>query len=133
RQDAEAVDVGAYAGGLALEDLRRHVERRADALVAVLAHEDAGAEVAELGAALAREEDVRRLDVAVEDRVLVGVGQALRDVEHQPESLLERQLALLQEEEVEGPALAVLERQERAVAGRVAVVGGDDHRVGELD
>ena len=111
---AEAVDVGpgverAVAAGL----LGAHVGRRPDAhaglgeLVLVLGRaERAGdAEVGDEGVAVAGEEQVLGLDVAVDHAVLVGVVQRLRRLAGDPERVLERELPLAPEPVAQALAL----------------------------
>ena len=83
KHDAQAVDVGAAVDPVccAGDLLRRHVRRRAgdDAEFGTVRPRlvEAEPEVHEDRAAVRREDDVRRLDVAVEDEPGVGVGQGI--------------------------------------------------------
>ena len=78
--DAEGVDVGARIDRLALDLLGAHVQRRAhgDAALrqverlAVVGEAARQAEVGDLDLALARQQDVFRLDVAMDDAQLAG-------------------------------------------------------------
>ncbi len=77
--DPEREDVRPAIGMVRLAgDLRRGVARRAHDDPGVVGARRAGqAEVADLRLRLGREQNVRRLDVAVNDPVFVGVGQAV--------------------------------------------------------
>jgi hypothetical protein len=94
--DAERVDVGAVVDGDPLGErlLGAQVVRRAGDVAG--AREAARllvlreAEVGEVRGALLVEEDVLRLDVAVDHAVLVDVRQRLGDLERRPERLLDR-------------------------------------------
>ena len=83
RRGAEPEHVGAPIERLAAQRFGRHEAHRAagvagDELPDLLGHGDA--EVAELGAELRRAEEVGRLDVAVQDAVLVRGVQRPRDI-----------------------------------------------------
>ena len=82
--DPEGPDVGAGVDVLAEELLGRHVgdgpDGTAGAGQAGLAGDLGQAEIGDPGDALLRDEDVGRLDVAVDDAVRMGGGQAIRDL-----------------------------------------------------
>src|SRR5690606_28766815 len=82
------------------------------------------AEVDEDGVAVLAEEDVGRLDVAVDDAALVGCGQRLGDLVEDGSRLAESQRALAGQVVLQGDAGDVLHHD-------VPAVGGD--RVAELD
>ena len=81
---AERVDVARGRGGLSRSLLRRHVRGRSDQRAGLRQRVHAGhpgdAEVRDLGATLLVEEDVRRLQVAVDEPVLVRVREPGRDL-----------------------------------------------------
>ena len=62
-----------------------------------LAHQLRQAEVGDLHPALLVEQDVLRLDVAVDDAVVVGVLQGLADLRHDGQGLARRELAGVQQ------------------------------------
>ena len=76
---ADAVDVGRRAHAVTARLLGRHVPRRPDdrrrERIAAAVREPRDAEVPHLDRAMAGDQDVRRLDVAVDDPVGVGVGE----------------------------------------------------------
>ena len=106
-QGAQGVDVGGRGHALA-RDLLGRGERRGEgaprfqrqlgrrAVPGVPLEELGDAEVEELHPAVLRHHDVRRLEVAVDDEVRVGVRHGGEDVEEEPDAGLD----------VEGPALA---------------------------
>ena len=131
--DAEAVDVAAgvdpvrLAAGL----LGAHVGRRAQHL-AVEGHRRlvglalGQAEVHQVRPAVVVEHDVRRLDVAVDDAVVVGVVQGLGDLGDQLGRVAERDRPVPQPV---GQGLALdelLDQVARAVVGLADLVEGDD-------
>ena len=132
---AESVDVRASVGRALVRDLLgRHVERRADhdarlgqALARLVARE---AEVGEHGrAVLAADEDVRGLDVAVEDPRRVDVVEAARDLLGDLEGAPPRDLAP-GDELVEALALDELEDAEERVALEAGGVDAHDVALG---
>jgi hypothetical protein len=86
RDDAEGVEVGGAGGGLAEGLLGREVVRRAEHLAGLGVSrpvDGAGdAEVGELHRAVGHDEDVRGLDVAVDDAGLVGRPEGERGLRH---------------------------------------------------
>ena len=102
---AEGVDVRRRRDGVAADLLGRGVLRRHHlqpglrlderVLGVRLVEELRDAEVEQLGHAVGRDEDVRRLDVAVDDEVAVGVGDGLGDGAKQPQPLAEAEAALV--------------------------------------
>ncbi len=114
--ERELVRLRADLRAVALDLLRGHVERRAqDRAVTcqqrVLVQVAGQAKIGDLGHALAVEDDVGRLDVTVQDPLVVRIGQALADLQHQLETLLERSLAKV-EDLFERAALDQLHREE---------------------
>ena len=109
QRDREAEDVGALGDRAAAEDLGRHVARRADGdrPVARLAELARDAEVDEHDAAVGHDQ-VLRLDVAVDDVLLVDVVQGLA--------------------RLAAPLDDLVDRQPRRALGREAVVRGSRPR-----
>ncbi len=107
---AECEDVRAVVGGLAAHLLRGHVARRAhdDALVGV--HGSRGAvtsrglrarqlgqpEIQDLHAPVAEHEEVRRLEIPMDQPVIVRRGEAARDLERDVDRLARRERPLVQ-------------------------------------
>ena len=83
------------------------------------------AEVEELGLALARDHDVRRLDVAVDEPVLPGVAETVHELKHDLDGGRLLDLAPALDQLLEGLALHVFHRDEVDVAGLAHVVGLD--------
>ena len=127
--DAERVDVGLVRQRFHADLLRRHVRRRADTrdLRGLVAEPllERGAEVAHLGLAVLRKQDVARLDVAVDHAVLERVLQRADALEDDLDHLVERQQRADVGVRLERLAGHVLHHQ-------VAVVGLD-HRVEDVD
>ena len=104
----------------------------------VVAAVDAGdAEVedahVQANAALVEQEDVVRLDVAVDDALAVGVDQGQQHLAAELQARLERQCPLRRQAFAQRLALQILHDQVRAVDRVDAeVVDDDDVRVGEL-
>ncbi len=121
----ERVHVGALVHRLAARLLGRHERRRAPAARGVAAEEVGQAEVEDLHAPVLAQEGVRRLEVAVEDAVRVGVGEAAGDVLGHAEPLVERQRSAL---DPPGQGLPAQELQDEVRTGRAVphVVQGDD-------
>ena len=119
--------------------LRAHVLRRAhaDAGLGLLrrAQHLGDAEVRDDGTAVAREHDVRRLHVAVDDPEGVRVREGVRDLGDDPRHLARREplpvLGELDEPVPEGPTLEVLHRHEVAAVHVVEVEDLDDVGVAE--
>ena len=107
---AEAVDVGAAIDVLTAIDLfRAHVARRADDVPGggvARAHRARNAEVGDDGVARI-EQDVRGLDVAVDDIAAVGVAQGVGDLARDLERVADRELAFTVEALAQGLALDV--------------------------
>jgi hypothetical protein len=86
---------------------------------------------------VAFQQDVFRLDIAVDDAVRVGVAQGAQHLEGDPHGLVERQLALAHESLPEGFALHVGHGVPQPARGLARVVHGEDVRVlqpsGDLD
>jgi hypothetical protein len=144
---AQSVDVGAVVDGLLLALLRRHVPRRAGAVQRVDAfhhavHVARDAEVRELDCAVRSEEQVGRLDVAVNDPVLLGVGERPRRVAADRQRFLHGDLAVPVEQLLQRPPGQELHREIEDFAGAVrtrrrrghlrGVVHLDDVRMVEL-
>jgi hypothetical protein len=113
---AERVDVGAAVDvllplGLLGGDVVGRAQHRAghglerDAGVLEVLRES---EVEDLREAVLRDDDVGRLDVAVDDALVVGVLEALRGLRDDVDGLVDGQLLLVREDHVERLALAVL-------------------------
>ena len=98
QEDAQGVDVGLRAGGRSAEQLGRHERgrpgqgRTALGQVVEPAHQS---EIGQLGAAVGRQEDVGRLDVAVNQPRIMGGAQRQHDLPGQRRGppRLERPLA----------------------------------------
>ena len=86
------------------------------------------AEVEELGVAVAGDHDVVGLDVAVEDAGVVGLGQALGDLEGDLDRAQEVELAV-GDEPADGPAVDVLHGDEEIAVDLVDVVDLGDGRM----
>jgi hypothetical protein len=132
RADGEQIGAAVDAVGEAHRLLGRHEARRAERgagarlVAAGLAH--AGdAEVEELHHALARDEDVRGLEIAVDDALRVEARQRLEDVGGDAERLDRRHLSVLPLPELlHRLALEQLHDEERLVLlGDVVVLDGD--------
>jgi len=138
--NAERVDVrpviGARVGGRLL---RRHVGRSAER------HADGGegglprrraqrfgyAEIGDHGV-LPRDQHVVRLDVPVDQSVLVGIGERLRDVEQDAHRFGDRQFALTHELRPQGLAFDQRHRVVEQTLSRSGGEQGDDVRVLQL-
>jgi hypothetical protein len=134
--DAEREDVGAVVDVAGLDLLGSHVVRRPQQLSLhrqVRGVEPGDAEVGDLDLVVGGDQDVRRLDVAMDHAPRVGVVEGLGDLRHQiaDESRREGLGALQQLLEV-GP-LDVLHGDEADAVGAFVdhVVDGDDVRVRE--
>ena len=131
---AERVDVGLRPDAATARLLGREVLRGADDRADLGHLRVAGvgdAEVGDLDAAVVADEHVVRLDVAVDDAVLVGVAQAGEHLHRDRDRALGRERALLLDDLLERAPLEVLHRDVRAAVGLAAVVDGDDVRVVE--
>jgi len=103
---AEAEDVGARIDGRAVDLFRRHVCRRAgEALAQFVAPglrpvrgrlQDGDAEIEDLERAVGGDEEVVRLDVAVDDALLVGRGQPARQLQREVQGAFGRKRAASQ-------------------------------------
>ncbi len=115
--DPERVEVGAGVDGLALDLLRAHVFRRPDHDPgpgdALLLERAGDAEIHDVDAAALVDHDVLRLEVAVDDAVAVGLGQAFRDLARDRHGPAGRQLADLADEALEVLAVDVFHGDER--------------------
>ncbi len=116
--------------------LGRHVGRRADAGhlrgLEALALLEGGAEVAHLGLAVLRQQDVPRLDVAVDDAVVVRVLERADALEDDLDHLADRQQAGDARVRLEGHAGNVFHHQVAALGLDHRVVDVDDVRMVEL-
>ena len=137
--DAEGVDVGAVvdAGGV-LALLGRHVVSAAHGRVrdgqlardrGRAADDACDAEVGELGRARRVEQDVGRLEVAVDDVVLVGVLEGRADAVHQLQGVLGRQGAVAAQVVAQAAALDELHDEVVGVALDALVEDAHDVRV----
>ena len=128
---AHAVDLAAL--GLLGGDVVRGAEHRARLRRAPLDVERAGnAEVGHLGAPVAVQDDVLRLDVTVDEPVLVREGEAAGDLERDLERAPDRQPPLLVQDLLERPPLDQLEDDELPALVLAAVDDGDDVRMRQL-
>ena len=129
--DAQRVDVGPLVDRLAARLLRRHEGGRAPAAPRLAAQEVGEPEVEDLHPTVLAEKGVGGLEVAVQDTVLVGVGEAAGHVVGHPERLVERQHALL---EARRQRLPAQELHDEVWPGGAAahVEERDDVRVVEL-
>jgi hypothetical protein len=136
--DAKAVDVEAtvHLVGLAAGLLRANVRRRAQDL-AVEGHGDLAdvalgqAEVGHDRGAIGPDQDVQRLDVALDDPQAVGVVQGLGDAERKPCRLLGRRPTCAQQVG-QGHALNEVADQVRDAGLSADLVDGDDAGVAQL-
>ena len=135
QRDREAEDVGALGDAAAAEDLGRHEARRADGdrPVARLAQLARDAEVDEHDAAVGHDQ-VLRLDVAVDDVLLVDVVQRLARLAAPLDDLVDRQPGRALGREAVVEALALDQLHDDVVVAGVAEVVDDAHdaRVVEL-
>ncbi|GAA1558000.1 hypothetical protein GCM10009678_46220 [Actinomadura kijaniata] len=109
---AQRVDVGGDAGRAALQHLGRGVVRRERLGVALVegVHQPGDAEVGQRGLAVPGDQDVLRLDVAVQHVGLVRGGQRARHLDADPQHLGDRQRALPLQAVGERAVLEVLHR-----------------------
>jgi hypothetical protein len=84
------------------------------------------AEIENLGHPIARDEDVARLDVAMDDPVLVGIREAVADLHHQRQLALEGQILALADHLPQLLPFQVLHDDEQAPRILAQVVDGDD-------
>ncbi len=132
---AEREDVGLRADRLALDLLRRHVERRPDdgaglrhaRLLGGLGH----AEVGDVDPIRGVEHDVLRLQVAMDDALIVGGLEALGGLAEDPQQSLDRELALLLQDRREVPSVDELHRQELDAVALSEVEDAQHVRVGD--
>ena len=134
--DSERVDIGRGRDRLAARLLGREVfagaEHRPGLRDAVIDVQRAGdAEVGHLHLALAAEEDVLRLDVAVDEPVVVREREPVGDRERELERPSDRQPARPEDELLEVLAVDVLEDDELPAVVVATVDDGDDVRVRE--
>ncbi len=128
---AHGVDVGRRGDGLASHLLRRGVvrgkraglprERRVLGLPGLRFEQLGDAEVEQLHPAVGGDQNVRRLDVAVNDQIRVGVPDRLQHLEYQPDPLVARKLPRLGEG-VDPLAFDVLQHEIGLSRGRHARV-----------
>ena len=130
---AERVDVALAVGHVAAQDLGGDEAQRAAGDLVAEAPGHGDAEIPQADAGLRGEEEVRRLDVAVEDarlmRALERVGDGVDDLAHEPErepAAERRAAALIELGEVE--PVDVLLRQVGAAFVEADVDGADDAR-----
>src|SRR5262245_13782252 len=129
----QSVDVGLRVRHLAPDDLRREVrERSVDrALVSLAGQRPGGSEVADLHLPRGGEEDVLRLDVAVDDALRVSGGEAAGHLDREAQELVRGKDGARAEDLAEVRALDELHHEEHGAAVRAAVVHLDDVRVVE--
>jgi len=137
QNDAEAPNVDLLRVGLVLDDLGREVVGRADLRLEILIRDRKHArdpEVAQLYEALLGEEDVRWLDVAVDDLVLMQVEHGQKQLDEPVEhlTLLEEQRALRLDLLLQVAALRELHHNAEHLLVLENVVEGDDVRVLQL-
>ena len=133
---AEGIQVRATVDIFAFDLLRRRVLERAEEVPRLgeaarrcLLHD---AEVGEIDAIrLTLDKDVRRLDVAVDQALLMSLVQCTPDLLHQEERLPERQWAVALDQRAEVLALHEAHRDVEDAFGLACVVDGDDVRVVE--
>jgi hypothetical protein len=139
---AKGEDVGAMIGGLAAGLFRREVGDGADdgagrglgdgiglaIETGSVFVEPRQAEVENLHHAVAGDEDVLRLEIAMGDAALMGGGQPLRDLMSPVERAADFELALLQPLAQRGPFEQLHDRVERSAVGP-EVVNGEDVRM----
>ncbi len=126
-------DVAAVIDGVAAHLLRRHVVRRADDHADLRQPRLAGAgdpEIQDLqDVRVAAENQVGRLDVAVDDAVLVGEGEAAADLDDQLDALARVERSAPPDQLGQRLARDVLHGDERLAVVLADVVDGDDVRV----
>ena len=132
--EAERVEVAPHGRRLARELLGRHVRRRARDLSDVrgLLGRDGEAEVRDPHPPAAVEHDVRRLEVAVEDALLVRGVEARAELPRDVDRLVHGQVADPLEEGREVFAVHVLHREKMAALDLADVVNAADVRVRDL-
>jgi hypothetical protein len=127
QHDAEGVDVGLAVDVVAQRLLGRHVVRGAEHAPVggqpLLVERAGDAEVGDLGRALLVDQDVLRLDVAVDDVARVREAERSRDLDRVGDRLPDRQFAEAADAVLERLALDVLEDDERAPV----LLAGVDH------
>ena len=134
KHDAGGEDVHAVIRDAAAADFRRGVVRRAQRVVLLGLVRDGPCqpEVSHLHMIGVVDHDVSRLDVTVDDLVLVGEGQRLTELDGQVRGLAQGQTAIV-DDVVEGAPLYPLDHQKQVPARRDAeVIDSDDVRVVEL-
>ena len=134
--DAERVDVGLGVDVAALRLLGRDVVAGSEhgagrGLLRGRLHRARDPEVGHLRLALAVQEDVLRLDVAVDEPVLVREREAARDLDRELERTVDGQRAVSDDHLLQVVAGDVLEDDVGAAVGLAAVDHGDDVRVRE--
>ena len=134
-QHAKAVQVGASIHRLATNLFRTHVARRAERQAGA-GHDRAAAEalgdakIGEHWAAIFTEQDILRLDVAVDDAAMVGVMQGAGDGPGDVQAFVERQAGA--DVVLQGLAGQILHGQVVGALVGGDVIDGDDVRVAEL-
>ena len=116
---AQGVHVGAVVDRLSARLLRRHVKRAADdrALLSdlriTLANRFGNAEVGYLDVAVAVDQEIARLDVAVDDPGGLGVAQPASHLDHQPAGAFGIELFAAVEHAFERAAIDELHREKQ--------------------
>ena len=135
QHDPDAVDVDRRPRRLAAELLRREVAQRAgdgpgrrQSAFGVL-HDPGDAEVDQPGSAVGFDQDVARLDVAMDDASLVGVGERLCDLRRDPGGFRGRQGTVAPDPVAQRLARDELEDHRRRRVVDVDIVDGDDARM----
>ena len=90
------------------------------------------AEIEDLGHPVVQDEDVARLDVAMDDALLVGVREAVADLHHQRQLALEGHVPALGDDLLQLLAFQVLHDDEQAPLVLAQVVDRDDVGMAEL-
>lgn len=129
QHDASRIEVGPLVDALASNLLGRHVGGRADdcpRLRQAAAVEMGDAEIGDLDPPAAGQDDVRRLDVAMDDAVLVAVLQPGEQPRHDHRHLIRRQRLPRQQPGTERGALDVLHDDVGELFGLAVVVDADD-------
>ena len=134
QDDAQRVNVGLVVEPFVLHLLRRHVGRRADSRqVSVFRGQIVGgAEIADLELAIPREQKIARFDIAVDDALLLRVGERQAGLEHECDYAFDRQQRVEIAVPLERAASDVLHDDVALVRVGDRVADRHDVRVNEL-